>query len=610
MLIDLSRDGIAVLNLEDHSVYKANQAFADMLGYSLEEVHRLHIWDWDAAHSREELEEMARSVPSLPATPFQSRHRRKDGSCYDAEVGSTVAVVGGRKLVFCVVRDISDRKAAETALRESEEKFSKAFQASPDAIYIVDLTGRTMEVNEGFERLTGYRREEVVGRLFGDLGLWIDAAAREEYIRQFVAQGYVRRYLVRFRHRDGQVVWGELSADPIEIKGQRYALCAARDVTERVRAEEERRRLEAQVHQAQKLESVGILASGLAHDMNNVLGAILGLASAHLEAPPEDASLHQALETISRACLRGRGLVRGLLSFARPDLAEQRLVDLNAIVADEVKLLERTTLQRIRLETRLAGSLPPVMGDPGSLSHAVMNLCINAVDAMPEGGVLRLGTRQLDDGQVELTVSDSGTGMAPEVLQKAMDPFYSTKAPGKGTGLGLFLTYGTVKAHGGRMELQSELGHGTRVVMRFPASLPAAPSPEAVAGTAAGPARNLRILVVDDDELVREALRDQLQCLGHEAILAPGGREALQGLEQGWKVEAALLDMNMPDIGGAETLRQLRGLRPHLPVLLATGRVDEHAHQLAHQYAGVKILAKPFSLRELRTQLESLPTIG
>ena len=297
ILIDQSRDGVVVLDVDSHGVYKANQAFAGMLGYTLEEVHRLHIWDFDAQWTREQLVEMAANFSSSPST-FQTRHRRKDGSCYDAEVGfSSAEVDAERLLTFCVVRDVSDRNAAQTALRESEEKFSKAFQASPDAIYIVDKSGRTVDVNDGFERFTGYRREEVAGRLFRDLGLWIDPAARKEYIRLFETEGCVRRYQVRFRHRDGQEVWGELTADPIEIQGERCALCTARDVTERVRAEEERRRLEDRVQQAHKVESMGILAGGLAHDMNNVLGAILGLASAHLEPPPEDPSLRQALET-------------------------------------------------------------------------------------------------------------------------------------------------------------------------------------------------------------------------------------------------------------------------------------------------------------------------
>jgi PAS domain S-box-containing protein len=620
MLIDQSRDGIVVIDTGTHSVYKANQAFADMLGYTLEEAHRLHLWDFDAQWTHEQLVDMQPRLLSSPAVTMQTRHRRKDGSCYDAEVGFSVAQLGSRGLVFCVVRDISDRKAAEKALQESEEKFSKSFQASPDAIYIVDPDGRTLEVNEGFERFTGYRREEVVGRPFRNLGLWMDPGAREEYTRLFLAQGFVRRHLVRFRHRQGNVIWGEISADPIEIKGQRYALITTRDVTERIQAEEQRRQLEAQVHQAQKLESVGILASGMAHDMNNVLGAILGLASAHLEHPPEDASLRQALETITNACLRGRGLVRGLLSFARPDLAEQRLVDLNTIVADEVRLLERTTLQRIRLETELDPCLAPVMGDAGALSHALMNLCINAVDAMPGGGVLFLRTRNLPpqpanngrvgdpvgSGQVELTVADNGSGMAPEVMEKALDPFFSTKPQGKGTGLGLFLAYSTVKAHGGQLELDSTLGRGTQVLIRLPASQMPAPAPEPRAASAPAPARSLRILVVDDDDLVRNALRDQLECLGHSPTVASGGREALRGLELGWEIDAVVLDMNMPDLGGAETLRRLRCLRPQVPVLLATGRVDEHTHQLTHEFGAVKIMAKPFSLRELRTQLQNI----
>jgi PAS domain S-box-containing protein len=606
MLIDQSRDGIVVLDNARHGVYKANQAFADMLGYTLDEVRQLHIWDWDAQWSREQLVEMQPQLGNMPAVTLQTRHRRKDGTCYDAEVGFSTAQVGDRGLVFCVVRDISDRKAAEAALRESEEKFSKAFQASPDAVYIVQEDGSIVEVNEGFERFTGYRREEVIGRRFRDLGLWTDERTREGYLRELQTAGRVRGQRVRFRHREGNEVWGEISADPVEIKSIRGALITTRDVTQSMRVEEERRQLEAQVNQAQRLESIGVLAGGLAHDMNNVLGAILGLATAHLEQPPEDASLHRALQTIANACLRGRSLVRGLLSFARPDLAEQRLLDLNAIVTDEVRLLERTTLQRIRLETELDPVLAPVNGDPGALSHALMNVCVNAVDAMPDGGVLAIRTRNVGS-QVELTVTDTGKGMSPEVARKALDPFFSTKPQGKGTGLGLSLTYGAVKAHGGQMELYSELGRGTRVVMRLPAEAAPTPAPESAPPAPSGPARRLRVLVVDDDELVREALRDQLDCLGHEATIATNGQEALQRVEQGLEVDAVILDMNMPGLGGEETLAQLRRSGCQVPVLLATGRVDEHAQKLTETYLSVRILAKPFSLRELRAQLAAIP---
>ena len=245
----------------------------------------------------------------------------------------------------------------------------------------------------------------------------------------------------------------------------------AAEIRERRLAEAEREKLQVQLLQAQKMESLGSLAGGIAHDMNNVLGAILGLASARQEDPAPDARAHRAFTLIAEAAARGGRTVQSLLSFARQHPSEERVLDLNALLGDMVALLEHTTLARVRLELDLAEGLRPVRGDANALTHAFMNLCVNAVDAMPEQGLLRLRTRNAGEREVEVQVEDTGSGMSTEVLNRAMDPFYTTKPTGKGTGLGLSLVYSTIRAHGGELELQSEPGVGTRVVLRLPAWL-------------------------------------------------------------------------------------------------------------------------------------------
>ena len=605
VLIEHSSDGMVVLDNDDSlKVYEANPKFAQMLGYTPEELQQLHPWDWDAQLTREQILSMARQSVSGDSLLFETRHRRKDGTIYDAEVSASAGGFDDRILIFCVTRDISARKAAEAALRESQAKFAKAFHLIPDAVYITDFeTGKYIEINEGFERMTGYRREEAIGNSALGLNLWANPSGRKEMLERFRRDGFIRNYLGRFRHREGREVWGELSAELIEINGRQCALYITRDVSERLRAENERRRLETQVHQAQKLDSLGSLAGGVAHDMNNVLGAILGLASAHIERQPRDSPLGEALDTIAKACLRGRTMVRGLLDFSRPHLAEKRLLDLNAIVLDQIKLLERTTLQRIRFEADLEPSLGTVMGDSGALSHLLMNLCVNAVDAMPEGGILTIRTRNLGNERVELTVADTGCGMSPEVLQKALDPFFTTKPLGKGSGLGLSIVYGTVMAHHGQIEIQSEPGLGTRVLITFPAHKAPAAEEQNAGSLPAIQSVSLRVLVVDDDDLVRVAVEAQLEHLGHSIAVASSGEAALERLEQGLEVDAVILDVNMPGLGGEQTLPRLRRLRPDLPVFLATGRADQSACNLAERFSGVFVLAKPFSLQELRAQL-------
>lgn len=379
------------------------------------------------------------------------------------------------------------------------------------------------------------------------------------------------------------------------------------DITAKKLAEEETRRLQARLQQAQKMESLGLLAGGVAHDMNNVLGAILGLASVHVADQPDGTPLHQALGTICKAAERGGEMVKSLLRFARQSPVEFVEVNLNEILRDETSLLARTTLAAIHVQMDLESELHPVLGDAGALSHAIMNLCVNAADAMTGNGVLTLRTRNLDNGWIEVAVEDTGTGMSPDVLAKATDPFFTTKAVGKGTGLGLSMAYSTVSDHHGQMEIESTPGQGTRVTLRFPACGSGACAAKQANVPESAPAGSAKdVLIVDDDEFVRKALRTVVTALGHRVHLVASGEEALAKLEGGFVPDLVILDMSMPGLGGAGTLPRLRGLNPAVPVLLATGCVDQAARDLAVAYPGVTLLPKPFGTKELRLHFKSL----
>ena len=369
----------------------------------------------------------------------------------------------------------------------------------------------------------------------------------------------------------------------------------------------ELKRNQAQLLQSQRMESLGALAGGVAHDMNNVLGAILVTASAHIESQPEGSPAYRAFETISKAAARGGTMVKSLLNLARRNPAEQHELDMNAILLEEVHLLERTTLARVHLDLDLAKDLPWIRGDSSALTHAFMNLCVNAVDAMPENGTLSIRTRTVDPDWVEVALEDTGSGMAKEVLEKATEPFFTTKGVGKGTGLGLSMVYSTVKAHRGQLDIQSEPGQGTRVQMRFPVCLdgpPAAPVQRAEPQACAH--RGFQVLLVDDDELIQDSMQTSLEILGHQVSIAPSGEEALAMLESGFQPDVVILDMNMPGIGGAGTLPRLRALRPDLPVLLATGRADQAALNLVAAHPKVTLMSKPFSMRELQQNLQNV----
>ena len=490
-------------------------------------------------------------------------------------------------------------------LREREERHRTILQTAMDGFWLLDTQGRLLEVNKTYCRMSGYSAQELLAMHVFDLEAsesTADIAARMQKVMTCGED----RFETRHRRKDGSTFEVEVSVQFRPFEGGRL-VAFLQDITHRKEAEEERVRLQAQLLQSQKLESLGTLAGGVAHDMNNVLGAILGLASANLERQPPESPTYQAFDTITRAATRGGKMVKTLLGFARQDPAEAKDLDQNALLREELRLQESTLLAGVRVELDLAPELRLMRGDAAALTNAVMNLCVNAVDAMPGSGTLTLRTRNVDSDWLEIRVEDTGCGMSKEVLGKALDPFFTTKAQGKGTGLGLAMVYGTVKAHQGQLELQSEPGHGTRVTLRFPACEPdtvfmlplaVTPVPTAIGGQA--------ILLIDDDELVQHATAALLEVLGHQVTIVSSGEEALTYLETGLPPDLVILDMNMPGLGGGGTLPLLRALRPTVPVLLATGRADQTALDLVEAHPLVTLLSKPFSMEELQQRLETI----
>lgn len=504
------------------------------------------------------------------------------------------------------------RREAEAALLESERFLREAQEAGGIGTYTWDIQRDRWKSSPFLDHIFG-----IDGSYPRDLAGWtgIIAPAFREQIQAYVAGIIQRRepfdldYPI-VRRSDGAHRWvhgqGELHWD---TEGRPATLAGSiQDITGKKQDEEARRALEAQLHHSQKLESLGSLAGGVAHDMNNVLGAILGLASTLREGAEASSPSAKSLDTIISACVRGRGVVKGLLYFAHKDLQEKRPLDLNDLVKEMSHLLGYTTLKRVQLRMDLQEGIGLVRGDGGALSHALMNLCVNAMDAMPGGGSLHISTRETAQGGLELRVKDTGEGMEPEVLAKAMEPFFTTKPRGKGTGLGLAMVYGTMKAHEGSFELMSQPGQGTEAILRFPASRVerAAPAPSVLQAPAAAPQAPLKILLVDDDELIRDSVGPMLEMLGHAVTTAPEGLRALRLLEGGLPADLVILDMNMPGMSGAEALPKILNLRPGLPVLMATGYSDQEIAPLLAGNPGVSSLRKPFSMKEIRAKIAEL----
>jgi len=615
VIFETSEAGIIMVS-PDGVIMFANQHMAEMVGTTIAELigtsYVSHLSETEKEVGCERLRQCLDG--EIEVIFWERSYVRVDGTVFTGHIsgrrlcnpdGSPRAMVG-------VITDITGRKVAEAKLRN----VMLAVEQSPVSIVITDRTGNIEYANPYFSKISGYPWHEVVGR--NPRILKSGEVSGETYhdLWSTITGGFVWEGDLHNKRKDGTIFIEHAKIAPITGDGGEITgfVGVKEDITEQRRNEEERVSLLSQLTQLQKMESIGSLAGGVAHDMNNVLGAILGIASAHAEKFDESDSTRRAFETIAKASLRGRDVTKGLLSFARKDTLNRVPIDLNAMAMEVVQLLSATTLKKVQVVPELQPLLPTIHGEPGAIRNALMNLCVNAVDAMaatPNGGKIIITTRVTPGGNtggmVEISVNDSGCGMPPEVLRRAMDPFYTTKGVGKGTGLGLSIVYGTMKAHGGSVAIESEVFVGTVITLSFPVAVEETKAHEAL-GDAKHSASvlGLKILVVDDDPLMRESLSDVIVVLGHVPLLEAGGLAALARLETGYSPDVMILDMNMPGMNGVETLWQVLALRPKQKVILCSGHPSEDAARIRANNPRVHILGKPFRIDELRERLEDL----
>ncbi len=592
----------------DGTYLRVNDTELNWLGYSREElVNRKTFLDLATPHSKAAfMEQFSEFKRRGWARDLEYDMVRKDGSILTVLVNASAIL--GKDGTYQYSRgsltDVTERMKAERALRASQASLAEAQRIAHLGNWELDLGSNALTWSDEIFRIF----ELEPGAFGASYEAFLDTVHPED--RERVDQAY--RDSVRDRtpydivHRlalpDGRIkIVRERGETRYSPEGQPLRTTGTvQDITEQEVAEQERRRLESELQHLQRLESLGSLAGGVAHDMNNILAVILNLAELRLEEAPRTPEA-EAFEQVRKACLRGADLVRRLTRFARKEMESAEPIDLNRLVREQAEVLERTTLRKAEWRLDLAPELPAVMGQPAELGNALINLCLNALDAMPRGGTLDLRTRRLPGGGVELCVEDHGVGMPPEVLARALDPFFTTKPVGKGTGLGLAMVYGTMKAHGGSVELQSEVGRGTRAFLRFPPATCLAPAPVPGPGPAA-PLPPSRILLVDDDELIRLSVPPLLEALGLQVECVDGGRPALERLAQVPAVDLVILDQNMPQMSGAETLARIRERWPGLPVLMASGYPDPELSRFERMAA----IEKPYTLETLRTALAGL----
>ena len=495
------------------------------------------------------------------------------------------------------------RRRAESALREANASLQSVIQSSPLAMYTLDATGTVRSWNPAAEALYGWRAEEVIGHALPTVTHDLDDYLR---LRERVLGGEALRGVeVTRRKKNGTPVTLSLSVAPLyDASGQVTGMLSlAADLTDV-------RQLEVQYRQAQKMDAVGRLAGGIAHDFNNLLTAILGTTGLLLEDLGPESRARLDIQEIEKAAKRAAGLTRQLLVFSRQQVLETRVVDLNALVGNLQRMLDRLIGEDVQLRTALAADVWPVRADPGQLEQAIVNLVVNARDAMPQGGQLTLETAnvELDPRYVEthpptqpgsyvlLAVSDTGVGMDSATRARIFEPFFTTKEPGRGTGLGLATVYGMVKQSGGYIWVYSEPGHGTTFKVYLPrvAGTPemAESSPSAVVSARGS---ETVLLVEDQEDLLRLAQR-VLELRGYTVLTARNGDEALEVLAQySNPIHILVTDVVMPGINGRELARQVTARRPEVKVLFVSGYTGEAVHQRGLLEPGVAFLQKPFT---------------
>jgi two-component system cell cycle sensor histidine kinase/response regulator CckA len=590
---------------------EVNDAFCRITGWTRPEALGRTSQDLGFVNAEQRRAGMAASLKSGQIMSFMLAFPGKDGRVVRCLFSGELVELRGQSVLLTIGLDLTEAYHAERALKASAERFDQISAAANDLIWEVDADGLYTFVSPSSTSLLGYDPEELVSRLhFHELWPADQAAALLPDVRAAINR---REEILNLRnillHKTGRRVLVETTGFPnVSADGTLLGYRGVdRDITEREESVKEQQRLEKELNHLQRLESLGRLASGVSHDMNNVLGAIMAVSSLLKLRHKGDPELSADAEALLQAATRGRDLVKGLRDFSRKELDAATELDLNEMVQREAHLLERTTLKRISIVLALAPDLPAVFGEASTIGNALMNLCMNAVDAMPRGGTLTLSTLDLGHGFVELAVQDDGEGMTPEVLNRAMEPFFTTKPSGKGTGLGLSQVFGAVRMHGGTLDIRSEPRKGTQVRMTLPALESLRPEPGETVPDATSSSRSLRILFVDDEEMVRNTVMRLFRFLGHDTQASSSGLDALRRVEGGLEIDLVVLDLSMPGMDGEETLSRLRILRPALPVLIATGFADDRIPSILKRFPDVRLLKKPYEIHDVEQVLRGWP---
>jgi PAS domain S-box-containing protein len=599
-IFDAYEDVIFIHDIDTGAIRDVNPKATTVYGYSRDEFLRMDVGQLGSGVPPYTVETAVKYIQKAKAGEPQQvewHRKNKDGSLRWDEVYIKRASIGGVDRILAITRDITERKEREAALAKSEDRLRATVEAALDCIIGMDAKGNIVEFNPASETCFGYSKQQVVGKSLADLiippryrNAHVQGVAH--YLKTGEGPYLGKRLEVTAQRADGSEFPAELAIDVAQGRGGEIFIGYLRDITERKQAEMERSRLEAQLRQAQKMEALGHLTGGVAHDFNNILTGVMGyiVMAGERVARSDDEKLHKYLDRSQKAVQRARDLIQQMLTFSRGQRGEPKALSLTPLLKETVKLFESTLPSSIEMQTDFACT-PAVMVDPVHVEQVAMNLIINARDAMQGSGRLTLNLRQIhckdcictscrqpvSGDYVELSVADSGPGIPQEIIDRIFEPFFSTKDVGKGSGMGLATVHGIVHECKGHIVVDTEADRGSTFKVLFPPITEPldvfAQSPELTADeTASAHVLQGRVLLVDDDFTVSEFMQDMLSNWGLEVTSFNNGIDGLKCFsEDPEQFDLVILDQTMPKITGLQVAEQLLKLRPQMPVILYTG---------------------------------------
>jgi len=618
MLFESNPQPMWVFDLETFAFLAVNEAAVAHYGYTREEFLAMTIKNIRPTEDVPALlQRLATPVTGVAAAGMW-KHRKKDGSVIDVEITSHQLTFAGKRAELILVNDVTERMKAEAALREAEEKYRSIFESAVEGIFQSTADGRWISANSALAHMLGYQSPQELMASVTDIEqqLYVDPERRAEYIKRLEERGLVRGFEMRLRCKDGSTICGLTSTRAVRSASGAilYYEGFVEDITER-------KQLEEQLQHAQKMEAVGMLAGGVAHDFNNLLTAIIGYSDLARLALRADDPLHHYLTEIRTAGDRATALTRQLLAFSRKQVLQPRVLAINSLVTDVSKMLRRLVGEDVELITLLRPEAGLINADPGQIEQVLMNLVVNARDALLQGGKIIIETANVELGKayadlhsgaepgsyVMLAVSDTGTGMDEATRARIFEPFFTTKEPGKGTGLGLSTVYGIVKQSGGNIWVYSEVGQGTTFKVYLPRV-----KEDAQEGAAAtdyeAPLRGTEtILLAEDEEVVRKLVCDVLERCGYHVLEAANGGAALSACESyEGPIHLLITDVVMPGMGGRDLANHLASLRPEMKVLFMSGYTDDAIVHHGILDAGIPFLQKPVSPDEMTRKVREV----